>query len=494
MGTDAPLIHGISFSGHARKLSRNYRNPFAVYATSLALMFRWFARNGPKIIPTREQLKDEFGFSVLSRDVSVNGETRLECWNDSHPGNYWSFTISKSSSCDEVFSQLASEGLGSKDVLWVRFGREDDAFEYEKLSRFTYHNCFSDESSELVDKYVKGQEFPVVVIEGFPHDLETKDWRESEETEAEKRMWKARREVYLCCSRSTCFLHFIHQSSDDEMQGPAEEVAELVRCLSHPEDYDAVCRRVWKFSFRSRGIVRPIPIYKDETETQQPPQSFLRSVSASRPVTAKALATTLGLQVSALIEPLSDLGFTLRTVKDVVSDTTAKELALKFGVILEITDGESGPSSVTPITKQLDSPAGSETARPTGRVTPPSTLPPSLDEFEAALLQFVKSWEFKRPTAKVDRYLALLAWLIARRPEARAVLLRYDRGRTRKYFATSREEIDQHANAPNPQRIAATGLWALTTTSTDLKLNVLNDVMHCIGISLPTRQEVLREF
>jgi negative regulator of replication initiation len=402
-----------------------------------------------------------------------------------------------------VFSQLASEGLGPSDVLWVRFGAEDETFDYEKLARFTYHNCFNEESSELVDKYVKGQEFPVVVIEGFPRDLETSDWRESEQTEAERRMWKARRELYLCCSRSTCFLHFIHpQGGDGSSRGPADEVAEIVSRLSHPVDYDAICKRVWRFCFRSAGIARPVPAYTDEAVEMEQPLQDLKAISMNRPVTAKALATALGLQASALVDPLSELGFTIRTVKDLVPDSIAKELALKLGTILEVTmeempsEGDMPPASEDKSHASIKS--DSDSANRGDRMSPappaPQTAHETKDDFEIALLQFVRAWAFRGLGSKVERYLALLTWFLARKPETKAVLLRHDRGRMRKYFATTKEEIDRHANSANAKPIGATGLWALGTTSTDLKRSVLNDVMIGLGISLPTRQEVLREF
>jgi negative regulator of replication initiation len=329
------------------------------------------------------------------------------------------------------------------------------------------------------------------------------DWRNDGETEAEKRMWKARRELYLCCSRSTCFLHFIHQPGDESsnVSGPASEVAELVAQLSQPENHDDVCRRIWSLGFRSSGITRTVPTYTEaETSVAEPPPD-LKSVMMNRPVTAKALAAALGLQVSVLIEPLSALRFTLRTVKDIIPDSTAKELALKFGTILEITDGESGlggeipPQSSVGISSgnQPDSPAGVGGVRQPESPTPPVPPREGVNEFETALIQFAKSWEFKQHNAKVGRYLALLSWLLGRKAELRDVLLRYDRG-NRKYFATSKEEIDRFANAANAKRFPASDLWALTTTSTDLKLSVLNDVMHGIGISLPARQEVLRQF
>jgi hypothetical protein len=506
VGADAPLIQGINFRApHTTRLKRNYRNPFAVYAGSLALMFRWFAPTGPKILPKREELKDEFGFDVRQYGVERDQTVELASWNDSHPGNYWSFTVSSFASCAEVFSQLASEGFGKNEVLWVRFSPEDESFDYEKLARFTYHNCFNDESSELVDKYVKGQEFPVVVVEGFPRELETSQWQEGSETEAEKQMWKARRELYLCCSRSTCFLHFIHADSDEESKrGPAAEIAELVRQLSHPENRYAVTRRTWQFSFRSTGIVRSVPVFTNEDKRDATPPPDLKTVVIGRPVTGKVLATALGLQVSVLIDPLLELGFTLRNVlKDIIPDTTAKELALKYGVILQIADGESPsepsdgnrPSGGSPVTLVSNTPSSGD--RGIVRTEPPIAVPPPLvpaNQFESSLIQFSKSWEFRHHSAKVDRYRALLTWMLNNKPETREVLLRYERGRHRKYFATTADEIYKSAGSPNPQTLGVTGIWALTTSPTEMKVQILNDVMHQIGVSLPTRQEVLREF
>jgi hypothetical protein len=168
VGTDAPLIQGLSFSGKTTKLKRNYRNPFPVYATSLALMFGWMSKSGPKVIPTRNQLQNEFGFQVEEYSDEPGGKIVVSNWNDSHPANHWSFTISAFFSCEDAHAQLAGAGLATRDVLWVRFGAETDGFDYEKLQKFTYHNCHTPESFDLVDKYVKGQDYPVVVI-GVAH-------------------------------------------------------------------------------------------------------------------------------------------------------------------------------------------------------------------------------------------------------------------------------------------------------------------------------------
>jgi hypothetical protein len=116
VGTDAVLIEGLNFTNQTVKLRRNYRNPFPVYVAGLALMFRWLASSGPKVIPTGYQLKEEFGFNVAPEE-RVAGRITLQSWNDSHPGNYWSFTTSTFFSCQDAYSQLGDGSLTNRDVL-----------------------------------------------------------------------------------------------------------------------------------------------------------------------------------------------------------------------------------------------------------------------------------------------------------------------------------------------------------------------------------------
>ncbi len=63
---------------------------------------------------------------------------------------------------------LHRENLKRNEVLWIRFGQEDPAFDYELLGALTYHPIVDDESVDLLNKYVKGQEFSLVVVEGLP--------------------------------------------------------------------------------------------------------------------------------------------------------------------------------------------------------------------------------------------------------------------------------------------------------------------------------------
>ena len=240
VGKDKSIIQGLTFSGKTKKLRLNYRNPFAVYAASLGLMFRWFEKSGPKVIPKRDDLINGFGF-----DVKKYGEPEiiLSMKNDSHPGNSWSNCVDLFSSPDAAYSKLKGGGFKPKDVLWVRFSDENEHFDYEKLSEFTYHNLNCEESNLLVDKYIKGQDFPIVVIEGLSERMSNFQNEESEEI-----MWKCRKELYICTSRATAFLFLVLPDGMAHRSPEGNEFEKIVKDLStHLKDEKGFARN-WQFS------------------------------------------------------------------------------------------------------------------------------------------------------------------------------------------------------------------------------------------------------
>lgn len=208
-GDQARMISGLDFSRCTKKLKRVYRNPFSVYASGLGLMFRWFAPKGVKVIPSETQMKSSFGFDVKHRDLtSANIGCSFVMTEDAHPANNWHHCVSDFPDASTAHSWLMQYNLTNEDVLWVRFAKEDSFFDYEKLQHFQYHNLCTEESSNIIDKYIKGQEFPVVVIEGVG-----RDFNDYENTEA---MFFHRRQLYLCASRATVFLFFICRSFDED--------------------------------------------------------------------------------------------------------------------------------------------------------------------------------------------------------------------------------------------------------------------------------------
>ncbi len=443
-------------------------------------MFRWCAASGPKIIPTKRQLEDEFGFEVPQYATDAGGKITLQNWNDSHPGNHWSFTISSFLTCEDAFAQLENSGLSGEDVLWIRFRREEDSFDYEKLLRFTYHNCFAVESFDLVDKYVKGQEFPVVVIEGYPDECDPESFGDKPDA-AEQAMWSARREVYLCCSRATTFLYFVLPRG---AAGIADETREIVRQLSEPTNPQDVARRIWQIEFSRTERTRKMDAFHFQTPDEPPPPTVSEvpiELTIERPASVRRLYEALKQNPTDVISDLFALGATFQRSTDVVPDQVAKEVALRHGVILHM--GDKGSTAAAAETN-LSPPTG-----PRAEVDPATNTEKSGSQLQRSLNEqlsaFIDSGQFPWFANIVKRYLTILNWFLESVPNGRNQLLRYRReGASRRFFATSEEELHEHASSPNPHRIGQSDVWALTTTDSRVKREIVDDLFRECGISL----------
>ena len=264
LGQDAAIIKGISFSRKTKKLRLNYRNPFPVYAASIGLMFKWFSESGPKVMPTQDQLNNGFGFEVEDRD---NKKLVLSMKNDSHPGNRWSNCVETFPNPQSAFARLGNYGFKHKDVLWVRFSEENEIFDYEQLSNFTYHNLNCDESVELADKYIKGQDFPIVVIEGMSKQMC------SNHIEDELKMWQRRRELYICCSRATAFLFLIAPNEEIQRTTAKAEFESIAEQLSTPIKNAAGSYLTWQFavSYPNDTDKRSMEVFSDTDEASGAP-------------------------------------------------------------------------------------------------------------------------------------------------------------------------------------------------------------------------------
>jgi hypothetical protein len=274
---NARIVEGIEFQRKSTRLKQVYRNPAAVYIASLALMFRWFAPDGPKVVPTLNELDGQFGFSA----VTMGKDRSLSIRNDAHPANSWSHTIASFPDVSAAFIALRREKLAADEVLWVRFSEEDPDFDYEKLAQhFTYHNCRSEEAHKISDKYIKGQDYPVVVIEGFPGFMDRFESREQE-----GKMWEFRRELYLCTSRATCFLYFVcNVPETHEVKRIKTEISTMMQAVSSPDSANGGTRN-WKFVVKSTDQVRSLDVFIETTDTEVIEKQDLGAKSKSESLT-----------------------------------------------------------------------------------------------------------------------------------------------------------------------------------------------------------------
>ncbi len=283
------MIDGIDFSLCTRKLTRNYRNPFPAYAGSLGLLFRWFADAGPKILPKPSELRGEFGFGEVLQDGP--GKWILSARNDAHPANNWSHMLSAFPSAEAAHQQLSEFPLLKDQVLWIRFSEEDSDFNYEDLQKWSYHSVHGADAADLLDKYVKGQEFPVVVIEGLPAVF---SWITASErwpldlARARSEMWQARRMVYLAASRANVFLYFILPA--DIAKDVATEFDLMFRQLARQSVQESPSGTVWKIQFNETPDVETFASYVDVMESE--PSALPTDIKVAAPAGELTSAAT----------------------------------------------------------------------------------------------------------------------------------------------------------------------------------------------------------
>lgn len=258
------FVPGVDFERKIAWLRLNYRNPAPIYFISLALLFRWYAHHGNRKTFTKRGLKIHLG---INHDTDSSGKRNgFTLCHDSHPGNNWAHCVDILDSCESVLTLLQPHHFRPQDVLWVRFSDEDEYFDYEQLSRFTYHDLSSDRSRWTVEKYVKGQDFPIVVIEGLSANMDS-----GGAACVERRMWERRQELYICASRATAFLFFVLPRNPPRNASAVlnlrQEIQNLVRELASP-------RREKRFSrtWRLPSLTR---VKSDEPS---PEQQLLRSI------------------------------------------------------------------------------------------------------------------------------------------------------------------------------------------------------------------------
>ena len=548
-GHGSRIIDGLDFSGRTLRLRRNYRSPFPVYAASLGLMFRWFAKSGPKIIPPQDELTNSFGFKIESAGAA--GDWILADINDSHPGNHWCYTVSRFFSPDDALRQI--QPLQGKDVLWVRFSAEDALFDYEQLSSFTYHPMEGGGSPALIDKYIKGQEFSVVVIEGLPPAsvAELPETSGNSPNEEEKAMWQSRRELYLCASRANVFLLFVLKSGE-----PGEEEMEsLLANLRKPDEPE---KRLWRLKFTDgRPIRRPIVI--DHFDDQAPHETTVDATPAiirltlRIPLTVRSLVTSLeaarglGLQTALrqALDAVGKLGLTALSMDTVIPVERLRELEESLGVLIDV-EGDDGGAPTMPTDAPIDpsmpsglrlgitveqaaSILGVSTQRllellpvayharhvldrdadllrlhpiwQTTRQPAPQQSPPparqSLDVWQSALGK--ELWnrtqrpEFVGARTMIDKYVMLLSELVRIKPEAESILLAY-RPRGGTYFAKSHSEILRDRPYASIKKLPTSGIYVMCTLSNDSKLNVLRKVLGDSGLRSTDIRRLLDAF
>jgi negative modulator of initiation of replication len=162
-----------------------------------------------------------------------------------------------------------------------------------------------------------------------------------------------------------------------------------------------------------------------------------------------------------------------------------------YGFLLRSTSrfGESPSDILKRLLKLADSrgPQGATTGKV---VTAQATLASTKGGNDDSVVAFLNSAAFLVHGNAVGRFLAVLSWLCKQSPEKFEKVLLLN-GRKRRYFAKSAEELEASGNSVMPKRIPDTPFWVFTNSPTQLKKQVVADVMRVLGYDSSTTRSVV---
>lgn len=114
-----------------------------------------------------------------------------------------------------------------------------------------------------------------------------------------------------------------------------------------------------------------------------------------------------------------------------------------------------------------------------GNSSPP-TNESAQDPRVAVLTVFLSGPRLAAQRNVTDRFLQLLGFLAKQHGEEFPKVLHL-RGRNRRYFGRTREEVETSGRTLHPQRIPDTNFWAMTNADTPQKKDIISAVMSILG-------------
>lgn len=143
-------------------------------------------------------------------------------------------------------------------------------------------------------------------------------------------------------------------------------------------------------------------------------------------------------------------------------------------LLTRVADFGETPNSVLRRELQLDG-AGPSIPQPNG----------------SPLQELLDSPDYRFAKGAVGRFLAILSWLFHEHRDSFSNVENI-RGRGRIYFSTNVDDLHAAGKSVNPKQIPGSPYWVITTTPTNLKQEILSQVMKSLGYDLASRQLAAR--
>jgi negative modulator of initiation of replication len=93
----------------------------------------------------------------------------------------------------------------------------------------------------------------------------------------------------------------------------------------------------------------------------------------------------------------------------------------------------------------------------------------------------LRSQQFLVCRTAVDKFLSILAFVSKKDPKTFATVTVGMGGRSRKYIATTKEELEQSGTSVNPKQIPASPFWVVTNNSTENKKQLIEQALTLLG-------------
>lgn len=117
-------------------------------------------------------------------------------------------------------------------------------------------------------------------------------------------------------------------------------------------------------------------------------------------------------------------------------------------------------------------------------------LSPTQDKV-SPLQELLESPDYRFAKGAVGRFLEVLAWLYRKHRDSFSAVENI-KGRGRIYFSQSEADLHASGKSVNPKKIPGSPYWVITTTPTNLKQEILSQVMKTLGYDLSARQLAMR--
>jgi negative modulator of initiation of replication len=116
------------------------------------------------------------------------------------------------------------------------------------------------------------------------------------------------------------------------------------------------------------------------------------------------------------------------------------------------------------------------------------------DFIEANKLQeLINNREFRAQRNAKDRFLFILSYLYRKDPERFKLVLEY-KGTKRRYFGTSKDDLEVPGKTVSARKIPGSEYWVVTNSSTSFKGDILRNVLMIMDYGGRTGEKIRRLF